>query len=260
MTDNTQQLSNIEAARDRFFQRCVELGEQEGQGANTAGQFALEVFQQAFEGILGLDTKRGSKDDDAVKVFDRRMEGLHAKSLFPMKDRSRAVRYAQTRSLIRLGNWPHGGSEEPLNTVQNVFVPLWEQEAKNNRKACFDMVESLVRYARKQVNLQQLVTSKDELRSFILKPAPAHRTLVDFLQAKADELTNLIKGKAGKNTLMDNDDLIVEARDAILERVASLTGVTEPPDGDGPDYETEVEADANLSGVGQSDGGKDQHA
>lgn len=225
---------NYEKAREAFFKHCYELGEQEGRGENTSGQFALDVIREAHAGTIQLATKRGSKNDDAVQAYNQRMLGLKGKSLFKMKERSLATRHAVTRSYVRLGSWPHGGQEAILDLVFNRFVPMWEREASLNRGQIFSIDEALARLARKQCNLQTIIADDNELRSFIYKPAAKERSVVQEEEAIAARLERLIAGEGakGKATLFDDDEKIQDALDSIRERIRELSGKAEEPSDD----------------------------
>jgi hypothetical protein len=232
-TENTPNTGdNYIKAREAFFQRCRQLGEQEGQGLNVGATFMLEVIREARIGTIGMPEKevkgkrvvsaRGTKNDDAVIVYNTRMEGLRGKAFWGMKERSLATRHAQTRTFIRMGAYPHG---DMYDLVVNTFVPLWEQEAKLHRKGCFDIVEATARLGRVQVHLPQLITDKQELLDrFIRKPAGKAKELVDEEEAIAERLQRLIDGghKGSKHQLMDNDDKIVDALDSLKARIAEL--------------------------------------
>ncbi len=209
----------------RFDDLCKEAetyGADRAKGEDSLVLMALKALQGAFDGYVttGKDTHGPGVDD--AEFLQRKYEGMRNASAKVQRTTSQKGQASKLRTCIRLGEWPHGGVGEPMNTI-NLLID--EYNKLSNDKTYEGKIESayrmLQKYAAAQVRLKSVIP-QDELKAFALKKEGIPKNLEEYIEAIAAHIQKLVDGKAVKGTIKDDSAEVVDALDLLKQRLSIL--------------------------------------
>jgi len=148
MNQTTQLSVSNKPTFEQLMNRAVELGTVAGKGKDTQVQFALSVFEAAYHGLIDLtENKHGQGVDDAQKLTEAYVMAQGSATVFDAKASNQRKSTSWTRTYIKAGMWPKGGTGEPLytaNTMVNIRQKLRSDPA-NAKKLC-DANEAFLKF------------------------------------------------------------------------------------------------------------------
>jgi hypothetical protein len=125
------------------------------------------------------------------------------------------------RTSIKLGQWPKGGSGEPMATVNNLLAHRQTlRKQPQNAKKLDDAANTFLRYARAQLKKDQLIDG-DELKSFVFKKIPDGQNVSEVLEGIRNSLNKLVKG-GRKDGLQDASAEVRQAAQKITDRLVAI--------------------------------------
>lgn len=199
---------------------AAEFGKQAGQGKDTQTKFLLKVADAAFQGVIDVDpNKHGDGVDDATKLSEAYVKAQTGATIFDAKAANQRKTISCSRTMIKLGMWPKGGSGEPMATLNNLLA--FRQKARQNpqtAKKLDDASNMMLRFARAQIKQDQLITGND-LQSYAYKPVPDDKTVEDLWESLRKKMQNL---KAGKGGLQDTDPKVDSVIRACTDRLTAI--------------------------------------
>lgn len=208
---------------------AAELGDDAGRGKDTQIKFLLKAVEGGYHGALDLDTnKHGSDVDDATKLSEAYVKAQTGAVVFDAKAPNQRKLISCVRTCVRLGQWPKGGTGEPLATVNNLMTV--RQKLRQNpatAKKLDDAANTLLKFARQQLKRDSLI-GDSELQSFCLKQQPALNSAEDILDGVRKTLIKLRDGKASHNTAQDNSTHVVAAINEITKRLKAIAAEKAP--------------------------------
>lgn len=204
------------------------LGSQVGPGKDTQIKLALKVIEAAYHGGITLEAnKHGPDIDDAFKIAEAYVKAANAGTVFDAKENKQAKLMSCVRTLTKLGQWPKGGTGEPLNTVNNLISYRQKERAKPGKaKLMDDAFNTTMRFARVQLKRDQLI-DPSEFDSFVMKKVPDVATAEEIVESLRNGLTKLAKGKY-KQGQQDTSSEVTKAAELLTKRLKDLATARGP--------------------------------
>lgn len=200
-----------------------QLGEEAGKGQDTQVKFLLKVVEGAYHGAIDLVAhKHGQEIDDVTKLAETYVKAQQGAIIFDARAPNQRKLISCLRTCTRLGQWPKGGTGEPLATVNNLIS--MRQKLRQNpveAKKLDDAANVLLKYARRQVKTDQLIADA-ELKDMCYKPAAGVRTAEEIIESARDQLQKLLDGKAAGGTALDQSPLIAAAKNSLTQRLVEI--------------------------------------
>ncbi len=209
---------------DYMMTKADELGEQAGRGEDVQVRSLLQVLEGAYHGALDLKAnKHGIGRDDSTVFAERYFKAKAGATSFNAKSETFLKMVSYSRTLTRLGSWPKGGPNEPLQSV-GTLMTTWQKEAKipGNRKNMKDATNTLLDFARAQIRRDTLIGDA-EMKDICYKPVGHNKTPEQVLKEVQTKLDNLIKGTAGNKTAQDYSPEVLSAKKAVDKRLSELS-------------------------------------
>jgi hypothetical protein len=205
-----------------LMQKAQELGEQAGKGKDTQVKFLLSACEGGYLNAIDLvPNKHGTEIDDATKLAETYVRAQGTATIFDAKSMNQRKLISTLRTSIKLGQWPKGGSGEPMATVNTLLAHRQTlRKQPQNAKKLDDAANTLLRYARAQLKKDTLIDG-DELKSFVFKKVPEGQNVAEVLEGIRGSLNKLSKGQR-KDGLQDNS---AEVRDAMAKISARLVAI-----------------------------------
>lgn len=206
---------------DEVMTMAATLGAQAALGKDTQIKSLLKCLEGGYHGALDLKkNKHGTDRDDATKFAEAYFTAKNGNAIFDAKADNQQKLASTIRTSIKLGATPKFGNGEPIATV-NTLMTLWQKaKAGPDRKRLDDAANVFLRYARRQLKQDTLLTDA-ELRETLFKPAKDEQTVEDILEATRKKLDNLIAG-TGAGGLQCKSSNVVSARHAISKELAAI--------------------------------------
>lgn len=204
---------------------ATDLGKQAGLGKDTQIKMLMKLVEGGYHMAVDLDkNKHGTEVDDAQKLAEAYVRGQTGATVFDAKAPNQRKTISCFRTCIKLGQWPKGGTGEPLATMNNLMT-LRQNLRKDpaTAKKLDDAANTLLKYARVQLKRDQLVGT-DELQAMCFRKDPELRTAEEIVEAARDGLTKLYQGKAASNTALDNSTEVKNAIDSLTQRLKDIAG------------------------------------
>lgn len=211
------------------------LGSQKGAGGDTQIKLALKVIEAAYHGGINLDAnKHGTDIDDATKISEAYVKAQSGATVFDAKAPNQRKLIACVRTLTKLGQWPKGGTGEPLTTVNNLISYRQKLRAKPGMsKKLDDAFNTTMRFARAQLKRDQLIDPQ-EFDAFCMKKDVDLATAEELVESLRNGLNKLISGKASKNTAHDSSPEVKKAAEMLTKRLKDLAAARAPQQGAAP--------------------------
>jgi hypothetical protein len=207
---------------NQLMARAQELGEQAGKGKDTQIKFLLSACEGGYLNAIDLvPNKHGTEIDDATKLAERYVTAQGTATVFDAKAMNQRKLISTLRTSIKLGQWPKGGSGEPMATVNNLIAH--RQTLRKNpqiAKKLDDAANMFLRYARAQLKRDQLIDG-EELKSFAFKKIPDGQNVAEVLEGIRNSLNKLIKG-GRKDGLQDASNEVRAAAQKITDRLVAV--------------------------------------
>lgn len=213
---------------DDMLAAATLLGSQVGPGKDTQIKLALKVIEAGYHGGLSLEAnKHGTDIDDAFKIAEAYVKAANAGTVFDARENKQAKLMSCVRTLIRLGQWPKGGTGEPLTTVNNLISYRQKQRAKPGMsKRMDDAFNTTMRFARAQLKRDQLIPDS-EFDSFIMKKVADPQTAEELVESFRNGLMKLAKGK-NKQGAQDTSPEVSKAAELLTKRLKDLANARAP--------------------------------
>lgn len=229
MTTTTTALANT-GSFDQLLAETVELGKQAGLGKDTQIKFYLKVVEGSFHGKIDLDaSKHGTDIDDAAKLAEAYVKAQSGAVVFDAKAPNQRKAISCVRTCIKLGMWPKGGSGEPLASVNSLMTLRQKMRANPvEAKKLEDAGNSLLKYARAQIKLDQLIPQGD-FKEYLFKAEHTLRTPEDILGAIRKQAVALKEGKASSGTAHDTSPEITKIITACTDRLKAIVVARNAP-------------------------------
>lgn len=218
-TAPSQQTAN-QIRIDDLKLKAQELGSQAGQGKDTQIKFLLACMDGGYHNAVDTTPGRHGPDrDDATALAEIYVNAQGTATVFDAKAGNQRKLVSTLRTAIKLGQWPKGGSGEPLTTVNN-FMSERAKLRKDPKQAKLldDAANSFLRFARAQLKRDTIIEPK-EFKDFLNKAPKDDTTVEDILVSARKKLSNLQKGANGK---LDNSAEIKTAVNALTQRLAAI--------------------------------------
>jgi hypothetical protein len=207
---------------DDLVKEAETYGADRAKGEDSLVLMALKAIQGAFDGYVTTNKDTHGPGVDDAEFLQRKYEGMRNASAKVQRTTSQKGQASKLRCVIRLGEWPHGGVGEPMNTI-NLLIDTYNK--LSNDKTYEGKLESayrmLQKFAAAQVRLKAVIP-EDELKGYALKKEGIPKNLEEYIEAIAHNLQKLVDGKAVKGTIKDDSGEIVDALDALKSRLADL--------------------------------------
>ena len=202
---------------------ATELGEQAGLGKDTQIKFYLKVFEAAFHGKVDLDTsKHGTDIDDATKLTEAYVKAQNSAVVFNAKSPNQRKAISCVRTCIKGGMWSKGGSDEPLQSVNDLMAARQKLRADPaNAKKLDDAANTLLKYLRLQTRRDQLIPSV-ERNAMCFKKQSKLASVEDILAGIRKAAQLLLDGKAAHGTVQDTSDEVLAIKNACTKRLADI--------------------------------------
>ena len=234
---NTQSVSQEAAATnaikfDDLLKIATELGAEAGKGKDTQIKFLLKAVEGGYFAAVDLDAnKHGVDVDDATRLSEAYVKAQTGAVVFDSKAPNQRKLISCVRTCIRLGQWPKGGTGEPLATVNNLMTT--RQKLRQNpqtAKKLDDAANTLLKYARQQLKRDSII-GQAELQSFCMKPQGSLASAEDILDSVRKTLIKLRDGKASSGTAKDDSTHVVAAIGEINKRLKAIAAEKAPKPG-----------------------------
>lgn len=211
------------------------LGSQAGVAKDTQIRLALKVVEAAYHGGIDLTAnKHGTDIDDAVKISEAYVKAQTGATVFDAKKNNQRKLIACVRTLTKLGQWPKGGTGEPLSTVNNIVSHRQKLRAKPDMAGKLDdAFNTVMRYARAQLRKDQLITAS-EFDSFCFKKGVDLATAEEIVESVRNTLRKLAQGKASKNTAQDQSPEVEKAIQMLSKRLDEIAKARGRAQGNNP--------------------------
>lgn len=208
---------------------ATSLGGQKGAGSDTQIKLALKVVEAAYHGGIDLTpNKHGPDTDDATKIAEAYVKAANSAVVFDVKENRQAKLVACVRTLTKLGQWPKGGSGEPLATLNNLISYRQKQRAKPGMsKRMDDAFNTTMRFARQQLRRDQLI-DPSEFDSFCMKKVADPQTGEEIVESMRNQLRKLAQGKAVKGTVQDASPEVTKAIELLTKRLKDIATARGP--------------------------------
>lgn len=205
------------------------LGSQSGAGKDTQIKLALKVVDAAYQGGIDLQAnKHGTDVDDATKIAEAYVKAASSSTVFDVKENKQAKLVSCIRTLTKLGQWPKGGTGEPLSTVNNLVSYRQKVRAKPGMsKKIDDAFNTVMRFARAQLRRDQLIDAS-EFDSFVMKKVPDLMTGEEIVESARNALRKLHQGKAAKGTAQDQSPEVEKAIQLLTKRLKDIATARGP--------------------------------
>ncbi len=215
-TPNAMTFADVEAA-------ATELGKMAGQGKDTQIKMLLKVVEGAFHGSVDLqENKHGTEIDDCTKLAEAYVRAQTGAVVFDHKAMNQRKLISTFRTCTKLGQWPKGGSGEPLATVNNLMSMRQKLRAIPGKiKKLDDAANTLLRYARGQLKRDQLIDDA-ELKTFCYKKDGTLQTPEQIIEHCRKQLLALKDGKASSGTAQDGSQDVRDAIKSLTERLKKI--------------------------------------
>lgn len=202
--------------------KAQELGEQAGKGKDTQIKFLLSACEGGYLNAIDLvPNKHGTEIDDATKLAETYVRAQGTATVFDAKAGNQRKLVSTLRTSIKLGQWPKGGSGEPMATVNNLMSHRQTlRRQPQNAKKLDDAANTFLRYARAQMKKDTLIDG-EELKSFVWKKVPDGQNVAEVLEGIRNSLTKLNKGQR-KDGLQDNSAEVRAAVQKISDRLVAI--------------------------------------
>lgn len=199
------------------------LGSEAGKGKDTQVRFFMKIVEAAYQNAIDLtENKHGQDIDDATALTNAYVAAQGTATIFDAKAPNQRKAVSCARTCIKLGQWPKGGSGEPLATVGNLMT-MRQNFRKDPAKAKLldDAANTLLRYARKQMRQDTLIDSNG-LSELCFKKQPDARSAEEIIASARKSLNDLISGKAAKGTAQDVSPKVKAAAQALTDRLTEI--------------------------------------
>lgn len=199
---------------------ATSLGADAGKGRDTQIKFLLKIVEGAYHNAIDLKpNKHGLGVDDCTKLAEAYVKAQGTATIFDAKAANQRKLISCLRTSAKLGQWPKGGNGEPLATVNNL-ISMRQNLRKDpaQAKKLDDAANTLLKYARAQVKLDQLIDDRG-LRDFCYKPEAQPRTAEEIIESARNQLEKLI---AGRNGPQDLSPTIKSAKDLLTSRLKEI--------------------------------------
>jgi len=215
-TPNAMTFADVEAS-------MMELGKMAGQGKDTQIKALLNVVQGAFHGSIDLqENKHGTDIDDCTKLAEAYVKAQTGAVVFDAKAMNQRKLISTFRTCTKLGQWPKGGSGEPLATVNNLMTMRQKLRASpTESKKLDDAANTLLRYARGQLKRDQLIDDT-ELKTFCYKKDATLQTPEQIIEGCRKQLIALKDGKSSSGTAQDASTDVRDAIKSLTERLKKI--------------------------------------
>lgn len=202
--------------------KAQELGEQAGKGKDTQIKFLLSACEGGYLNAIDLvPNKHGTEIDDATKLAETYVRAQGTATVFDAKAGNQRKLVSTLRTSIKLGQWPKGGSGEPMATVNNLMSHRQKlRQQPQNAKKLDDAANTFLRYARAQMKRDTLIDG-DELKAFVFKKVPEGKNVAEVLEGVRNALNGLIKGSR-KDGLQDASVEVRAAAQKITDRLVAV--------------------------------------
>jgi hypothetical protein len=213
---NAMTFADVDAA-------AKELGEMAGKGKDTQIKMLLKVVEGAFHGSVDLqENKHGAEIDDCTKLAETYVKAQTGAVVFDAKAMNQRKLISTFRTCTKLGQWPKGGSGEPLATVNNLVSMRQKLRAiPAESKKLDDAANTLLRYARNQLKRDQLI-GDTELKTFCYKKDGTLQTPEQIIEGCRKQLVALKDGKAASGTAQDASQDVRDAIKSLTERLKKI--------------------------------------
>lgn len=216
VASNKVTYADIEAA-------AIQLGATLGAGKDSQIKFLMKALEGSFQGALDMDPNKHGKDiDDATKLTEAYVKAQSGATVFDAKAPNQRKAVSCTRTLVKLGQWPKGGSGEPMATVNNLMT-MRQQFRKDPTKAKLldDAANTLLRYARTQMKQDTLIDASG-LTELCFRKQPDPRTAEEILESARKQLIDLVNGKAAGGTAQDATKHVKAAVQSLTDRMKEI--------------------------------------
>lgn len=199
---------------------ATDLGTQAGKGKDTRVKFFIAIVDAGYGGVIDLNAnKHGPERDDSSVLMEAYTKAQGSATVFDTKAPNIRKEVACARTCVKLGQWPKGGTGEPVATMNNLLTirnNLKKDPAQ--AKKLDDAANTLLKYARAQIRRDTLLDA-DELTELCYKRENNMKTALQYLQQQRDNLEKLYLGKAVNSTACDNDPMIEAAIKMLDKRI-----------------------------------------
>jgi hypothetical protein len=202
--------------------KAQELGEQAGKGKDTQIKFLLSACEGGYLNAIDLvPNKHGTEIDDATKLAETYVRAQGTATVFDAKAGNQRKLVSTLRTSIKLGQWPKGGSGEPMATVNNLMSHRQTlRKQPQNAKKLDDAANTFLRYARAQLKKDTLIDG-EELKNFVWKKVPDGQNVSEVLESVRNTLNKLVKG-GRKDGLQDASSEVRAAAQKITDRLVAI--------------------------------------
>lgn len=199
------------------------LGKEAGRGRDTQIRFLIAVTEAAYQGVIDLTaSKHGQDKDDATRLTEHYTKAQSASNMFDVKAPNIRKAVSCTRTAIKLGAWPHGGTGEPLATVNELMnIRSTLRKKPEMVKRLDDAANTFLRYARQQLKLTALI-EQDDLEELCLKREPGLASAEHIIDNARKSLQKLYNGTAASNTAHDSSVFVKTAIESLNARMQEI--------------------------------------
>jgi hypothetical protein len=217
MTMTTTPTNSNRPSLTDLIDKADELGTLAARGADTQVQFYVTVHEAAFMGSIdSTKDKHGTGIDDATKLTEAYVKARTKASVFDHKAPNQRKAVSCVRSMVKLGLWPHGNSQQVLNDYLNIRAKL--RANPMSAKRLDDAANAVLRLARRQVK-EKSELDKQSLEAMLYKPVSEQRTVEEAIESLRKQTLNLLHGKSG---LLDQSPLLKKAAQAFGDRLKEI--------------------------------------
>lgn len=213
-----------------LIEDATKLGTDAGKGKDTQVKLIYSAAQGGFHNAADITKhKHGQDIDDAVKMAEAYYKAQSGSSIFNSKAPNQAKLASIVRTGIRIGAWPKGGNGEPMATI-DTLLDMWRtlRKVPQEAKRLEDATECLLRYARAQLKLDELIP-EERLKQFCYKKGQSLATPEEILAGMVKSLDKLITGAAAQGTALDNSQEVKDARHQLRQRLAAIAKARSTP-------------------------------
>lgn len=208
------------------------LGGQSGQSRDAQIKMLMKTAEGGYYNGINLDANKHGQDiDDATKLAEAYVKAQASSTMFDAKAPNQRKLISLLRTSIRFGQWPHGGTGEPISVMNDFISYRQKVKAKPGMSGKLDdAANSFMRFARQQLKRQQVIDNS-EFDSFLFKPEHTLATAEEIIEGARKSLQRLKEGKAAKNTASDQSPEIGKAIDALTKRLKEIASQRAPQGG-----------------------------